>query len=81
MTDETKPLQLRAFFRQSSNRGEPWTATKAEFERLFGRPPESGEAEQMVTRAWIEERELAGQTYDIGMQDWVDAEGEVVRDE
>lgn len=79
--DESKSRELRAFYRQSSHRGEPWTVTKAEFERLFGRPAEPGEAEQIVARAWIEARELAGWRYDVGYQRWLRADGSVVRDD
>jgi hypothetical protein len=77
VTDD-RPRRLRAFYRDSTRRGEPWIATKEHFRTLFGRHPERGEAEQMVVNAWTEERGLRGERYDFMAQCWRNAAGERV---
>jgi hypothetical protein len=76
--NDDRARRLRAFYRDSTRRGEPWIATKEHFRTLFGRDPARGEAEQMVVNAWTEERELRGERYDVGAQCWRDREGKRV---
>ena len=78
--DETTAREFRRIYRQHSSDGTPWHDTKAEFARLFGRWPDPGEAEHLVTLAHIEGRELAGQSYDYTSQCWRDERGERVVD-
>jgi hypothetical protein len=74
-TFEAKAREFRRLYRQMERRGEPWHVIKAEFEPIFGRPPERGEAEHTVTDAWTEARELAGWAYDYNAQCWLRADG------
>lgn len=69
---DDKARHLRAIYRDVGEAGHATVA--AEFDRLY-----PGEDRQMLahilTSAWTEGRELAGQRYDRTAQCWRDAEG------
>lgn len=94
MTDEDKARHLRALYRDNQPRtrvangklllsardqDKQWQVVRAEFAKLYP----DGSADQLaqiISTAWIEERELKGQYYDYAAQDWRNADGSVVRD-
>jgi len=77
IAEQKRAKRLRWTYRRQIGRGHEaqWPNVVAEFERLYGRPPEKGEAEFIVKDAWREARQLAGWTYDYGVQGWRRADG------
>lgn len=93
---ETKARALRALYRDNAPRSKTtpaghvilsqadqrrqWELVSAEYERLFGARSTDGSLEKIITNAWTEGRELAGQRYDYQQQCWLDADGKRVWD-
>lgn len=52
---------------------------RVEYERLYGEPTRDGALERILTNAWIEARELAGERYCHTAQKWIAADEADVR--
>ena len=88
---ERKARELRSFYRRhqprmlKSPRGftyvdqadqdRKWRMVCTEYQRLFGEPSTDGTMERMLTYAWVEARELAGQWHDKKTMCWRNADG------
>ncbi len=77
---DSSAAELRRLYRQHGGE-KAWPILRPAFERLFGRPAEAGEAEGIVSTAWIEGRELAGWTRRPNTQQWQRADGSIVVDD
>lgn len=75
---DDKARHLRAMYRKVGEAGRD--KVQDEYRRLFGEDRPREELSQILVNAWIEGRELSGQRYDVTMQQWIGADGEVVRD-
>lgn len=88
--DEEKGRHLRALYRQhkpgvtwrggkmivdQAGQAEQWRMVKAEYGRLYGDAGSGHDLSRILTSAWTEERELAGQRYDYNRQAWFNADG------
>lgn len=72
---ETKARHLRWLYRQNCG-PDQYRIVRAEYDRLF--PEAEVRLDQILVNAWIEGRQLAGWTYDVGTQCWRRADGSPV---
>jgi hypothetical protein len=71
---EEKARHLRALYREQGEAGV--AVVREKFDRLF--PEGDARLGQILVNAWIEGRQLQGQTYDTTQQCWRDREGRPV---